>query len=89
MSLTRMDGPQARDDAVEGSCQQDVRSPQSVDNVQAGSEEVGARRRLAPTDSTLRVKPDGAKGPSPCAQTRLTRRYRRIRGSLASCRLFE
>jgi hypothetical protein len=34
--------------------------PQSVDNVRAGDEEVGARRRLAPTGSTLRVKPDGA-----------------------------
>jgi hypothetical protein len=28
--------------------------------VRAGNEEVGARRRLAPTGSTLRVKPDGA-----------------------------
>jgi hypothetical protein len=34
--------------------------PQSVDNVRAGNEEVGARRRLAPTGSTLQVKPDGA-----------------------------
>jgi hypothetical protein len=35
-------------------------SPQSVDNVRVGNEEVGARRRLAPTGSTLRVIPDGA-----------------------------
>jgi hypothetical protein len=34
--------------------------PQSVDNVRGGNEEVGARRRLAPTGSTVRVKPDGA-----------------------------
>jgi hypothetical protein len=34
--------------------------PQSVDNVRVGNEEVGARRRLAPTGSTLRVIPDGA-----------------------------
>jgi hypothetical protein len=35
-------------------------SPQSVDNVRVGNEEVGAGRRLAPTGSTLRVKPDRA-----------------------------
>jgi len=34
--------------------------PQSVDNVRLGNEGVGARRRLAPTGSTLRVRPDGA-----------------------------
>jgi hypothetical protein len=32
----------------------------SVDNVRVGSEEVGARRRLAPTGSTLQVKANGA-----------------------------
>jgi hypothetical protein len=44
-------------------------TPQSVDKVRVGNEEVGARRRLAPTGSTLRVKPDGAQGRSPCAHT--------------------
>ena len=34
--------------------------PQSVDNVRVANEELGARRRLAPTVSTLWVKPDGA-----------------------------
>ena len=34
-------------------------TPQSVDNVRVGNEEVGARRRLAPTGRTLRVKADG------------------------------
>ena len=34
--------------------------PLSVDNVRVGNVEVGARRRLAPTGSTPRVKPDGA-----------------------------
>jgi serine/threonine protein kinase len=53
--------------------------PQSVGNVGVGNEEVGARRRLAPTGSTLWVKPDGAQGPSPCARTTLSRRYRGIR----------
>ena len=33
---------------------------QSADNVQVGNEEAGARGRLAPRGSTLRVKPDGA-----------------------------
>jgi hypothetical protein len=36
-----------------------MQRPQSVDNVRVGNEEVGARRRLAPTGSTLRVKRDG------------------------------
>ena len=36
--------------------------PQSVDNVGVNHEDVGARRRLAPTGSTLQVKPDAAFG---------------------------
>jgi hypothetical protein len=38
----------------------EILTPQSLDYVRVGDGNVGARRRLAPTGSTLRVKPDGA-----------------------------
>jgi hypothetical protein len=61
---------------------------QSVDNVRVGNEEVGARRRLAPTGSALRVKPDGAQGPwvaTATAPTRLARRYQGISDCGVGC----